>query len=238
MGSVNRLGCVLAAAAVLAGGAARAEIPTISGEAASTRPVSDPAASPPALELGSAAEPQTYGLGLVLERGRFFVRQPALATALGAADETLKLHLDDVMVVSEASLMSLSLGRTMGLVERPTPPSLDGARTAADARSADRAWASQTAVSFALVTSTTFAMHRLRPRASTPWLVLGVGGAAATFFAVGRAVGGTQLFTGVVGGSVVGASVGVLLPALHVTPVAVTPLLTGRAPGFALTVRF
>jgi hypothetical protein len=48
-----------------------------------------------------------------------------------------------------------------------------------------------------------------------------------------------HFITDVVGGSVVGASVGVLLPALHASPVAVAPIMTSAGtPGLALTARF
>jgi membrane-associated phospholipid phosphatase len=168
--------------------------------------------------------------------------QGAGTVALLLADEGVKHGLNDVVVVGESSLLSMGIASEIALSVRRPRPFLYGDKAPLGPRQGPDAGlsfvSSHTAVGFALVTSTAVAMHRLHPRASTPWLVLGVGGAAATFVAIGRVAGGMHFMTDVAGGAVVGASVGVLLPALHATPVAVTPMLTGRSPGLALTARF
>jgi membrane-associated phospholipid phosphatase len=81
-------------------------------------------------------------------------------------------------------------------------------------------------------------MRRLHPRSRGQWVVLGVGGALATFVATARVMGGMHFITDSVGGAVVGTSLGVLIPALHASPVAVVPVTGEGQRGIALAVRF
>jgi membrane-associated phospholipid phosphatase len=169
--------------------------------------------------------------------------QGAGAAAVLFADEGFRRGLNDAVVVGEASLMSVGVSSMIALAVRRPRPFLYGDKAPVTARQSPDAGlsfvSSHTAVSFALVTSTAVAMHRLHPGTRATWLVLAVGGAAGVFVATARVLGGMHFVTDVVGGSVVGASVGVLLPALHASPVAVAPVvMKGGLPGLGLTARF
>jgi membrane-associated phospholipid phosphatase len=81
-------------------------------------------------------------------------------------------------------------------------------------------------------------MRRLHPGSKLTWIVAGVGGAIATFVATARVLGGMHFITDVVGGAVVGTSVGVIVPSLHGSPVSVVPVAGDGQHGLALAVRF
>ena len=59
-------------------------------------------------------------------------------------------------------------------------------------------------------------------------MILGVGLAAASFVATARVIAGRHFITDSVGGAIVGASVGVLVPALHGSPVRVVPAIAPK----------
>jgi hypothetical protein len=169
--------------------------------------------------------------------------QGAGAATLLFVDEGWRRGLNDAVVVGESALVSVGVGSMIALAVQRPRPFLYGDKAPISARQSPDAGlgfvSSHAAASFALVTSTAVAMHRLHPGKRTAWLVLGVGGATGIFVATARVLGGMHFITDVIGGSVVGASVGVLLPALHATPVVVAPVvMKGGMPGLALTARF
>jgi membrane-associated phospholipid phosphatase len=168
--------------------------------------------------------------------------QGAAAAVLLFVDEGRARGLNDAVVVGEATLASFGVASMIAMASERPRPFLYGDKAPAEARTTGDSSlsfvSSHAAVSFALVTSTAVAMHRLHPRTRAPWIVLGVGGAASVFVAAARVLGGMHFITDVVGGSVVGASVGGLVPALHGTPVLVAPALAGGAPGVSLMARF
>jgi membrane-associated phospholipid phosphatase len=92
--------------------------------------------------------------------------------------------------------------------------------------------------SFAIVTSTFVTMRRLHPGKKVAWVVLGVGGAMATFVAVARVMGGMHFISDAAGGAVVGISVGMLVPSLHGSPVSIVPMAGEGRKGVALSARF
>ena len=164
------------------------------------------------------------------------------AAVLLFADEGYRRGLNDAVVVGEASLASVAVGSMIALAVKRPRPFLYGDKAPANARLTSDAGlsfvSSHATVAFAIVASTAVAMHRLHPRARAPWIVVAVGGAAATFVGIARVMGGMHFVSDVIGGSVVGASIGVLLPALHATPIMVTPVMAGGMPGLGLTARF
>jgi membrane-associated phospholipid phosphatase len=89
-----------------------------------------------------------------------------------------------------------------------------------------------------MATSTLVTMRRLHPGSKLTWIVAGVGGAIATFVATARVLGGMHFITDVVGGAVVGTSVGVLVPSLHGSPVSIVPVAGDGQHGLALVARF
>jgi membrane-associated phospholipid phosphatase len=98
---------------------------------------------------------------------------------------------------------------------------------------------SHAAVSFAVVTSTFMTMRRLHPNSKATWIVMAVGGAMGAFVATARVMGGMHFISDSVGGTIVGVSLGVLIPSLHRSPVAVVPVAGNDGQrGIALAVRF
>jgi membrane-associated phospholipid phosphatase len=97
---------------------------------------------------------------------------------------------------------------------------------------------SHAAVSAAIATSTFVTMRRLHPSSKATWFVMGVGGAMAAFVATARVMGGMHFITDSVGGVIVGTSLGVLVPALHASPVAIVPVTGDGQHGVALSARF
>ena len=170
------------------------------------------------------------------------------AAALLVGDEGLRHGANDAVVVAESTLVAIAVTSVMEqAVERPRPY-LYGEKAPLSTRdSSDAALSflsSHAAASFAIAASTTVAMVRLHPRTNRPWLVLATGGALATFVATARVLGGMHFITDSMGGAVVGASTGVLIPALHRSPAAVVPMVSladgrgGGACGVGVVARF
>jgi membrane-associated phospholipid phosphatase len=165
------------------------------------------------------------------------------AAALLIADEGLSPGLNDAVVIAETGLSATALASVMTLASSRPRPFVYGTKAPYSARiSADGGLSflsSHAAISFGIATSTFMAMRRLHPRSNTPWIVLGVGGAAAAFVASARVLGGMHFISDTVGGAIVGTSLGVLIPSLHRSPVAIVPV-TGDAGqhGLALVARF
>jgi membrane-associated phospholipid phosphatase len=168
------------------------------------------------------------------------------AAGLLLADEGARRGFNDLLVVTEAALASNAFASVMTLAVARPRPFLYGEKAPLDQRlGGDGALSfisSHVAMSFAIATSTTVALHRLHPGSRLPWIALGVGAAGATFVAVSRVLSGMHFISDVTGGAIVGSSLGVLLPALHEGPVGVAPVVSGGwgggAKGLALTLRY
>jgi len=164
------------------------------------------------------------------------------AATLIFADEGILPGLNDSVVVAESALAATAVASVMTLAAGRPRPFLYGEKAPLSERnSADAGLSflsSHAAVSFAIVTSTLVTMRRLHPGSKLTWLVAGIGGAMATFVATARVLGGMHFITDVVGGATVGASVGVLVPALHASPVSVVPIAGVGQQGIALSARF
>jgi membrane-associated phospholipid phosphatase len=164
------------------------------------------------------------------------------AAALIFADEGLLPGLNDSVVVAESALAATAVASIMTLAAGRPRPFLYGDkaplsnRTSADAGLSFLS--SHAALSFAMATSTLVTMRRLHPGSKLTWIVAGVGGAIATFVATARVLGGMHFITDVVGGAVVGTSVGVLVPSLHGSPVSIVPVAGDGQHGLALVARF
>ncbi len=144
-----------------------------------------------------------------------------------------------------ASIMTLAAGRPRPfLYGDPTAPA--GYKAPLSIRNSGDAGlsflSSHTAEAFAMVTSLYVAEHRLHPRSSVPKYVLGVGLAVASTIGVARVMSGYHFITDVVGGAVVGSSVGVVVSSIHSSPVHVVPVIDrrpeGNAAGVALSGAF
>jgi membrane-associated phospholipid phosphatase len=170
------------------------------------------------------------------------------AVALGAGtlliiDEGLYPALNDLVVVAETGLAATALASVMTIASARPRPFMFGEKAPLDARnSADGGLSflsSHAAIGFAVATSTFMTVRRLHPESRTPWIVMAVGGAMSAFVATARVMGGMHFISDSVGGTVVGVSLGVLIPSLHRSPVAVVPVTSdGGGRGIALAARF
>ena len=164
------------------------------------------------------------------------------AAVLIFADEGILPGLNDSVVVVESALAATAVASIMTLAAGRPRPFLYGDKAPLSNRNGADAGlsflSSHAALSFAIATSTLVTMRRLHPGSKLNWLVAGVGGAIATFVATARVMGGMHFITDVVGGAVVGTSVGVLVPALHGSPVSVVPMAGDGQRGLALVARF
>ena len=164
------------------------------------------------------------------------------AAALIFADEGFLPGLNDSVVIAESALAATAVASIMTLAAGRARPFLYGEKAPLSARnSADAGLSflsSHAALSFAMATSTLVTMRRLHPGSKLTWIVAGVGGAIATFVATARVLGGMHFITDVVGGAVVGTSVGVLVPSLHGSPVSIVPVAGDGQHGLALAARF
>jgi membrane-associated phospholipid phosphatase len=169
------------------------------------------------------------------------------AIGVGAAtllfvDEGFLPGLNDAAVVAEAGLAATAAASVMTLAAGRPRPYLYGEKAPLSARnSADAGLSflsSHTAISFALATSTFMTMRRLHPRSKAPWIVMAVGGAMASFVGAARVLGGMHFITDAAGGAIVGTSLGVLIPALHGSPVSIVPVAGDGQHGVALSARF
>jgi membrane-associated phospholipid phosphatase len=147
--------------------------------------------------------------------------------------------LNDAVVVAESALSATALASVGSLAAGRPRPFVYG--TAAPESSRDSGDAglsflsSHTAVSFAVVMSTFVATKRLNGSKSVvPYLVLGLGGAVASVVGLARVESGNHFITDAVGGAVVGASLGVLIPSLHSSPVKIVPVVSQTERGLGL----
>jgi membrane-associated phospholipid phosphatase len=170
------------------------------------------------------------------------------ALGVGAAtllfvDEGFWPGLNDAVVVAESGLAATAVASVLTLAAGRPRPFLYGDKAPSSARNGADAGlsylSSHAAISFAIATSTLVTMRRLHPHSRANWIVLGVGGAIATFVATARVLGGMHFITDVVGGAVVGSSLGVIIPSLHGSPVSVVPVAgDGGQRGIAVSARF
>jgi len=169
------------------------------------------------------------------------------AIGVGAAtllfvDEGFWPGLNDAVVIAESGLAATAVASVLTLAAGRPRPFLYGGQGGSARNGADAGLSylsSHAAISFAIATSTLVAMRRLHPHSRANWIVLGVGGAIASFVATARVLGGMHFITDAVGGAIVGSSVGVIIPSLHGSPVAIVPVAgDGGQRGMAVNVRF
>jgi len=164
------------------------------------------------------------------------------AVGLLFAEEGFLPGLNDAAVVAESALAGIAISSVMTLAAGRPRPFLYGEKAPlSDRNGADAGLSflsSHAVAGFAIVTSTFVTMRRLEPGTKSAWVVLGVGGALATFVATARVLGGVHFITDSVGGAIVGTSVGFLVPSLHGAPVTVVPLAGEGQRGLAIAARF
>jgi membrane-associated phospholipid phosphatase len=164
------------------------------------------------------------------------------AATLLFVDEGLLPGLNDAAVIAESALAGIAVASMMTLAAGRPRPFLYGEKAPLSSRNGADAGlsflSSHAVAAFAISTSMFVTMQRLHPGSKAAWIVLGVGSALATSVATARVLGGVHFITDSVGGAIVGASVGWLIPALHGSPVAIVPVAAGGQRGVAISARF
>jgi membrane-associated phospholipid phosphatase len=183
-----------------------------------------------------ASDVGLYGLG-------------AAAAVLLVTDEGWLAALNDGVVIGEATLSATAVASIMTLAAgRPRPflygdpDSPDGYKAPLRIRNSGNAalsfLSSHTSESFAIVTSVYLAERRLHPRSARSKVILAGGLAVASFVAVARVMAGYHFITDVVGGAIVGSSLGVVVGSLHPSPVKIVPVVNespaGRSAGVGI----
>ncbi|MEP6653718.1 MAG: phosphatase PAP2 family protein [Myxococcales bacterium] len=164
----------------------------------------------------------------------------ALAAAGIVVDEGVKLGLNDLVVVAEATLLaSAASGISTAMTGRPRPYMYGTEAPLAVRENGNGGlsyFSGHTSTSFGAVTATVVTLHRLHPDARWPWLVLAGGTAAAGFVGATRVLAGQHFPTDVVAGAAVGAAIGLIVPALHAAPgrLTVAPMSVEAGGGVAI----
>jgi membrane-associated phospholipid phosphatase len=160
------------------------------------------------------------------------------AAVLLVLDEGPVAALNDAVVVAESALTATAIASVIALAAGRPRPFLYGTDAPLSARSDGNGGlsfvSSHAAVAFATVMATYMATLRLNPNSKLPLVVLGVGGLMASFVAVARVLGGQHFIIDAVGGGMIGASTGVLVPALHSSPVKIVPVVSETQRGLGI----
>lgn len=166
----------------------------------------------------------------------------AAAAVLLVTDEGWLNALNDAVVIGEATLSATAVASIMTLAAgRPRPflfgdpNSADGYKAPLSVRNSGDAalsfLSSHTAESFAIATSLYLAERRLHPRSTRSKVILAGGLAVSSFVALARVMAGYHFITDVVGGAVVGSSLGVLIGSVHPSPVKLVPVVNDSPAG-------
>ncbi len=169
----------------------------------------------------------------------------AASAILLISDEGVLNSLNDAVVVGEATLSATAVATIMTLAAGRPRPFLYGDNAPLSIRnSADAGLSflsSHTSEAFALVASMYVVEKRLHPESTTRRrAVLGIGLGVASLIGVSRVMAGYHFITDVVGGAVVGTSIGILISSVHGSPVHIVPVTdpTTKTTGLALTGTF
>ncbi len=173
----------------------------------------------------TASDIGLYGLG-------------AAAAVVLFADEGFLDTINDAVVIGEsvlsanavASVMTLAAGRPRPFLYSTKAP--ESVRTSADAGLSFLS--SHTSMSFALTASLAVTERRLHPGSPRAKIILAAGLAISSFIGLARVESGYHFITDVIGGAVVGSSLGVLIPSLHNSPVHVVPVANPNGGGLGL----
>lgn len=172
--------------------------------------------------------------------GLYAIAGGALATL--ALDEGILNTLNDGVVIAESAIAGMAVSSLLTLATNRPRPFLYGEKAPLSERNSPNGSfsysSSHATVSFAIATSTFFALKRLHPKSVGPYVWLAVGGSAAAFVATGRVFAGMHFISDAVGGAVVGSSMGVLVPALHGSPVRLVPVVSATERGLQVWASF
>jgi membrane-associated phospholipid phosphatase len=151
------------------------------------------------------------------------------AAATLVLDEGFSNALGDLVVITESGATGLAVSAVLTLATNRPRPFMYGEKAPLSVRDGpDGAFSyssSHATLAFALATSTFVTTTRLHPGSKDVVWIGGAFGAVAAFVATGRVFAGMHFVTDAVGGAVVGTSTGVLVPALHGSPVRIVPVV-------------
>jgi hypothetical protein len=148
--------------------------------------------------------------------------------------------LNDAVVITESGLTAVAVSALATVAAARPRPFLFGEKAPLDVRNSANASlsfvSSYSSATFAIAVSSYLTARRLHPVASqlVPALVLLVGLASATFVSIGQVEAGNHFITDIGTGAVVGTASGILVPALHKSPLRIVPNITGREGGIQL----
>lgn len=177
----------------------------------------------------TASDLGLYGLGLA-------------TAALLFSDEGFLDTLNDGVVIAEATLGATAVASVMTLAAGRPRPFLFGTKAPESVRNSPDAGlsflSSHTAMAFAITTSLYVTEKRLHPDSARAKIILGVGLAVSSFVGIGRIESGYHFITDVVGGAVVGSSLGILIASIHSSPVHIVPVVSDTQKGVGLSGSF
>jgi membrane-associated phospholipid phosphatase len=164
------------------------------------------------------------------------------AALLLIPDEGFLPALNDGVVIAEATLSATAVASIMTLAAGRPRPFLFGdpdhpesLKAPASVRNSGNAalsfLSSHTAESFAIVTSLYLAERRLHPRSLRSKIILAGGLSVASFVGLARVMAGYHFITDVIGGAIVGSSLGVLIGSVHPSPVHLVPVVNDSPAG-------
>jgi len=160
------------------------------------------------------------------------------SVAVLLVDEGFLPTLNDAVVIAESAIAGMAVSSLLTLATGRPRPFLYGEKAPlADRNSASGSFSyssSHATVSFAIATSTFVALRRLHPKSPGAFWALGIGGATAAFVATARVMAGMHFISDSVTGSVVGTSMGILVPSLHGSPVKIVPVVSDTERGLRL----
>lgn len=151
------------------------------------------------------------------------------------ADEGVLDALNDGVVVGEATMSAAAVATIMTLAAgRPRPFAYGDAAPTSLRKGPDASLSfisGHTTMSFSIVTSLFITEHRLHPNSTKPYWLLGAGVGVASFVALARVESGYHFITDVIGGAIVGTSIGVVVSSVHNSPVKLVPVVNHAADG-------
>ena len=149
--------------------------------------------------------------------------QLVLAGGVLLFDEGLWPALNDAVIVAQAVAGSLMLSVLTNTATRRPRPHVYGDDSPLEDRMSGQAalsfFSGHTASTFAAAVSAFETLRRRHPGRAANYVVLGVGLGVGALVGSARVIAGQHFLTDVIVGAIVGTSLGLLVPALHDSPV-------------------
>ena len=152
-------------------------------------------------------------------------------TAALLFDEGLSNGAQDLVVIAEAIALSHATATTLNYAVRRPRPFVYGNEAPLEKRNSGNAgmsfFSGHTAGAFAAATALSATWLRRHPKSPFRFLVVGASLATASLVGTSRVLAGDHFPSDVAVGALVGASFGILVPALHDAPVRLAPMEGG-----------